>query len=506
MKKVLCALLAIILLTGSAVFASPISEWAQDGFLEANSAGLLSYQIMANNLQDDITREEFAELAVNLYTSLTQKKLSEPETIPFSDSQNIQVTKAYSLGIVSGDEKGLFYPERTVTRQEMAKMLYNTISAAGVKTILSPSDTKYIADYTDKNEISSWALDAVVAMHKYDLMNGVSDTQLAPLESASREQAVILSERCYSRFSGRTVIKNTSSITVPKNNASVSDDLDIAWNGVLDADVYHVIVKDDASNPVYIWETTDTSVTVPKTKFQPGNSYSIMIGTKSFNETETFSSAVTFRFEDKTLPAKTPVPTISPSPAPTTPPAVSPSPSPTVSPKPSSGKEAVSEKEKKVFPDGKYFTTKEEADPLMTEVTIPVWNIGANGEKVSSTRTLTVNSALAEDVKAIFDEIYNLPEKFPIYSIGGYSWRNSASGKLSQHSYGTCIDINPNENYYISSSGTILSGSLWAPGENPYSIAEDGEIVRIFAEHGWAWGGNAWSSSRDYMHFSYLGN
>jgi hypothetical protein len=37
-------------------------------------------------------------------------------------------------------------------------------------------------------------------------------------------------------------------------------------------------------------------------------------------------------------------------------------------------------------------------------------------------------------------------------------------------------------------------------------------VVRIFAAHGWSWGGNAWAKDadpstgyHDYMHFSYMG-
>ena len=57
-----------------------------------------------------------------------------------------------------------------------------------------------------------------------------------------------------------------------------------------------------------------------------------------------------------------------------------------------------------------------------------------------------------------------------------------------------------------------MVGSFWRPGENPYSIPEDGSVVRIFAEHGWSWGGDAWAwdsdqttGYHDYMHFSYMG-
>ena len=154
------------------------------------------------------------------------------------------------------------------------------------------------------------------------------------------------------------------------------------------------------------------------------------------------------------------------------------------------------------------FASQEEAAAAMTAVTVPVWQL-SGGEKVSSTLTLSVHAALAEDVKEIFAEIYNDPEHFPIHDVGGYAWRgDSATG---EHNCGTAIDINANENYQIR-DGQVLAGSCWEPGSNAYSISPDSSVVRIFAEHGWSWGGDAWAYSsddsegyHDYMHFSYMG-
>ncbi|UQT49704.1 hypothetical protein M5E87_08385 [Flavonifractor plautii] len=103
----------------------------------------------------------------------------------------------------------------------------------------------------------------------------------------------------------------------------------------------------------------------------------------------------------------------------------------------------------------------------MTTVTVPVWQL-SGGEKVSSTLTLSVHAALAEDVKEIFTGIYNDPERFPIHDVGGYTWRgDSATG---EHNCGTAIDINANENYQIR-DGQVLAGSCWEPGSNAYSIS-----------------------------------
>lgn len=159
-------------------------------------------------------------------------------------------------------------------------------------------------------------------------------------------------------------------------------------------------------------------------------------------------------------------------------------------------------------PAKRRFASEAEADAAMTEVEVPCWKLD-HGEKSPSTVTLTVHAALAGDVLAIFTEIFNDPEQFPILDAGGYDWRGDRA--TGEHNCGTAIDLNWRQNYQVR-SGKAQAGDHWLPGEDPYSIPPDGSVVRIFQTHGWAWGGDAWAEStdpgsgyHDYMHFSYMG-
>lgn len=151
---------------------------------------------------------------------------------------------------------------------------------------------------------------------------------------------------------------------------------------------------------------------------------------------------------------------------------------------------------------GKY-QSSEEARANMTEITIKVWRLHEDGTKTAGTTEITVNRVLAPLIVKIFDEIYAGDEQFPIRDVGCYAWRTG------EHSQGTAIDINYDENMEatINEDGTLTptTGTHWTPGEDPYSIPEDGDVVNAFAKYGFAWGGNAWRSKRDYMHFSFFG-
>lgn len=83
----------------------------------------------------------------------------------------------------------------------------------------------------------------------------------------------------------------------------------------------------------------------------------------------------------------------------------------------------------------------------------------------------------------------------------------TGSSKLSKHSYGRAIDINPQQNPYVS----YTSGSPVWSHENandyidrttglPHVITEEDICYQIFTKYGFSWGG-AWTNTKDYQHF-----
>lgn len=165
--------------------------------------------------------------------------------------------------------------------------------------------------------------------------------------------------------------------------------------------------------------------------------------------------------------------------------------------------ESYQDKAQRIFglPYYKKYASKEEADRHMTSITVNVWDFASDGvTKITKQRTLVVHQNIAPTVQQIFKEIYEGQERFPIKNVGGYSWRGESSN--SEHCCGLAIDINWEENYLID-NGVIISGKLYEPGVNPYSIPTDGEVARIMKKYGFRQG--IWGNRCDYMHFSYFG-
>lgn len=85
----------------------------------------------------------------------------------------------------------------------------------------------------------------------------------------------------------------------------------------------------------------------------------------------------------------------------------------------------------------------------------------------------------------------------------------AGTDRWSEHAYGRAIDINPVENPYVASDGSVSprKGAEYADRSprRKGMIASGGATVRAFERRGWGWGGY-WSSSKDYQHFSASGS
>jgi poly-gamma-glutamate synthesis protein (capsule biosynthesis protein) len=83
--------------------------------------------------------------------------------------------------------------------------------------------------------------------------------------------------------------------------------------------------------------------------------------------------------------------------------------------------------------------------------------------------------------------------------------------KLSEHAFGTAIDINPVQNPYVTRAGTYPpQGEAYdeaheRKGDVTGIILEGDPVTQAFKDAGWSWGGN-WKTKKDFQHFSLTGN
>jgi len=160
-------------------------SWAAEAILALADKGIISGK--GNNYfepDSNVTREEFIKIIV-CAAGLENVQYSKNNFTDVKDSDWFckYVNIAYENGLVSGIGNSIFGAGDPITRQDMTVILCNALKYKGVN--LPDSDLAF----EDIDNIASYALSSVKALYAMGAVNGVSETQFAPLSIASRAQA-----------------------------------------------------------------------------------------------------------------------------------------------------------------------------------------------------------------------------------------------------------------------------------------------------------------------------
>lgn len=171
----------------------PPSDWAVPYINTAYNNDLLVANTY-DNFKEAITREVFCELVINMYETITDKQIAISNPYVFTDTNNLEVVKAYQLGIVNGYGDGIFAPNDLITREQLITMFHRTLTKLDWRITdgFFPRLT-----FDDADSVSSWADDAARHMVYNELINGVGNNMLAPQSNATIEQAIKLVNGVY---------------------------------------------------------------------------------------------------------------------------------------------------------------------------------------------------------------------------------------------------------------------------------------------------------------------
>lgn len=96
---------------------------------------------------------------------------------------------ARSLGIVEGDDNNEFHPQSAVTREDMMVLADRALQASG--RIPAGGELSSLGEFTDTQDISTYAINSVANLVRYDLAHGY-DQGIHPKETTNRAQAAVL--------------------------------------------------------------------------------------------------------------------------------------------------------------------------------------------------------------------------------------------------------------------------------------------------------------------------
>ena len=375
-------------------------------------------------------------------------------------------------GIADGTGGSTFSPDDSITREQMAKLVAFYLQKMG-HAVIPDSSSVIPRSFADAQQISFWAADSVDLLRALGLMNGSegADGQIYfhPQQTLTRAECATVFSRLYQSI----ILADPSSTLVHKIEMNQTN---VSLLPGATCSLTAKITPTQIAGVHLIWRTSNEQVV---TVSDTGLVTCVGIGTADVSVYAPNGKYASCHFSCNANLA--------------------------------SANETYNDKCIRVFgrvvddPRLFYMNASGEmnyaaAAADMVSITVRVWDIGAGGTKYTNRLTLKVHKNLAATVACIFEEIYNGQEQFPIHALGGFS-----QGGKSEHTIGCAMDINPNENYYCDPNGNAIVGDHWRPGSDPYSIALDGEVARIFAKYGFKQGAYWRSGYRDYMHFSYFG-
>lgn len=198
------------------------SSWAAEFVDKAKDAGILPNNLQSKYTQP-ITRAEFCALGTALYESV-RGEITERKS--FSDTSDPNVEKMAALSVVNGTGGDKFSPNAQLTREQAATMLARLADA------MDRPLAEGGADFSDKDKISSWAVDAVGKVQATGIMNGVGKNAFSPKTNYTREQSVITMVRMLDHVMADDVLIQSED-DIPLGDDSETSDVSGLWIGLI---------------------------------------------------------------------------------------------------------------------------------------------------------------------------------------------------------------------------------------------------------------------------------
>lgn len=163
--------------------AAPVeqpSAWAFEGVNWSAIYGLANQSMFAG-YASAVTREELYGVACNLYQRITGKAITPLEKSPFSDADSQAIRAAAAIGILKGS--GELKPEETITRGEMADVIYETLKTAKIGM--------------DPGLQADASADSIKYFTSEKLLQGRSDSRLDLDKPCTRQELLVFANRVY---------------------------------------------------------------------------------------------------------------------------------------------------------------------------------------------------------------------------------------------------------------------------------------------------------------------
>ncbi|WP_169084225.1 S-layer homology domain-containing protein [Paenibacillus sp. PL91] len=145
----------------------------------------------------EVTRAAFITMLMNAFELAHKEAQSALSDVEQGTWYYEAIAAAEQLGIATGKPGGSFGVNDPITRQDMAVIIARLADVLDLEL----GDAEQAAAFTDEADTSRYAAEAVAAIQKAGLINGLGDGRFGPKEISTRAQAAVIIYRLFERMS-----------------------------------------------------------------------------------------------------------------------------------------------------------------------------------------------------------------------------------------------------------------------------------------------------------------
>ena len=214
MKRFMAILLAGMLSLSAAVpsfaaVATNAGKWAKPSIEFAYQQGLLT-EADLQKAKSPMTRKDFCKMVMRFLNVITGKEWKAAGKTPFTDCDDADVTAAYELGIIGGTDPGIFEPNSTLTREQMAIMVARVMKTCGVDLTEKAKKNPF----NDTAELFTSSNKYIDQLYGIGILAGYQDGGYHPFREMTVQEAVVSFVKAYRYIEEQTGGK--VEITEPK--------------------------------------------------------------------------------------------------------------------------------------------------------------------------------------------------------------------------------------------------------------------------------------------------
>lgn len=168
-----------------------VGIWSADDIESVTEMGLFSGTGNGFSPKDDMSRAMMVTVLWRLDGETAPASAPSFNDVKAESYYEDAVAWASENGIVEGYGNGYFGSDDSITRQQLATILFRYAEYKGYDT----SDSADIGSFADADLVAAWAVSAMKWANAEKLINGVGDNTLAPDGVASRQQAAAMMNR-----------------------------------------------------------------------------------------------------------------------------------------------------------------------------------------------------------------------------------------------------------------------------------------------------------------------